>query len=174
MSHSIRLTRERSQGGLVGLGFAALSYAAGALGAATVRGARRPGWWFRVLRKSPVQPPDRLFGPVWTALYAAIAYSAWRVWRAPASPERTRALALGSAQLALNAAWTPLFFGAHRPRAALVDLIALDAAATAYAAAAAKVDRTAAALVAPYLAWLGFATHLNASIVARNPRILAR
>ena len=70
----------------VACGFAALCYGAGALGVATMRGARRPGLWFRVLRKSPVQPPDRLFGPVWSALYAAIAYSAWRIWRAPASP----------------------------------------------------------------------------------------
>src|SRR5882724_6509578 len=89
MSHSIPLTRVRSHRGLVGLGFAALCYTAGALGVATMRGARRPGLWLRVLRKSPLQPPGRLFGPVWSALYAVIAYSAWRIWRALASAERT-------------------------------------------------------------------------------------
>ena len=156
---------------LAGLGFGALCLGVGALGALTMRGRGRPGGlWFRSLKKSPLQPPDRVFAPVWTVLYAAIAYSGYKIWKAPASPERTRALALWGTQLALNAAWTPIFFGARRPVAALADLIALDAAATAYAVSAAKVDRSAAASVAPYLGWIGFATYLNSHIVTSNPR----
>lgn len=163
----------RTRSGWVGLGLSALCYGVAAVGAATMRGGGSPkSLWYRVLRKPPLQPPNRVFGPVWSVLYGAIAYSGWKVWRAPKSPERSRALALWAAQLGLNGAWTPLFFGARRPKLALADLAALDAAATAYAAAAAEVDRTAALVVAPYLAWLGFATYLNAEIVARNPRAL--
>jgi tryptophan-rich sensory protein len=68
----------------------------------------------------------------------------------------------------LNGAWTPLFFGARKPTAALADLMALDVAAGKYAAEAAKVDRAAAMLVAPYLAWLGYATALNAATVVKS------
>ena len=160
-------TRKRSA--LVGLGLASLCYGVAALGSLTMRGRGAPDrWWFRSLRKSRAEPPRWVFGPVWTALYAKIAYSAWRVWRSSPSPGRSRALALWGAQLALNGAWTPLFFGARRPRLALADLAALDATATAYTATAARVDRTAALAFVPYLGWLGFATYLNGYIVARN------
>ena len=156
---------------LAAIAFGALSYGASALGALTMRGrGSERSLWYRSLRKPAFQPPGWVFGPVWTALYGTIAYSGYRIWRAPKSPARTRALALWGTQLALNAAWTPLFFRAHRPRAALADLIALDAAAGAYTAAAAAVDPRAAKVVAPYLAWLGFATTLNGAIVVKNPR----
>lgn len=68
----------------------------------------------------------------------------------------------------LNAAWTPLFFGARRPRVAFANIVALDIAAGAYTAAAARVDATAAKVASPYLAWIGFATVLNGAIVAKN------
>jgi benzodiazapine receptor len=152
-----------------GRGFAAAVAATAVLGTLAMRGRGSPrSWWFLTRRKPSYQPPNWVFGPVWTVLYAAIAYSGWRVWRKPASPQRTRALALWGTQLACNAAWTPLFFRAHRPGLALVDIVALDAAAAAYAASARKVDAQAAIVVSPYLAWLGFATLLNASIVAKN------
>jgi translocator protein len=171
----IRNTRsprdQRPRSIIVGLGMAALCYGISALGALTMRGRGAPNrLWFRTLRKSPAQPPAWVFGPVWTALYGMIAYSGWKIWKAPRSPERSRALALWAGQLALNGAWTPLFFGARRPVAALVDVVALDATAGAYAATAGKVDRIAALAFAPYLAWLGFATYLNGAIVARNSR----
>lgn len=150
-------------------GFTLLSYGAAALGTLTMRGKGRPdGAWYRSLDKPVFQPPPWVFGPVWTVLYGTIAYAGYRVWKAPASPERTRALALWGTQLALNAAWTPLFFGARRPKAALADMAALDVAAAAFAAQAAKVDRSAAIAVAPYLAWISFASVLNGSIVAKN------
>ena len=124
--------------------------------------------WFRTLRKPSFQPPNWLFGPVWTVLYGAIAYSGWRVWRAPKSPARTRALGLWGAQMLLNGAWTPLFFGAHKPVIALADQVVLDATAGLYTYTAVKVDKQAAGLFAPYLGWLGFATALNATIAAKN------
>lgn len=158
------MTRARS-----GLLFTALTYGAAALGTLTMRGRGAPDRaWYRFLRKPPAQPPAAVFGPVWTVLYATIAYAGYRLWKAPKSPERTRALTLWGTQLALNAAWTPLFFGARMPRAALADLVVLDVAAAATAVAAAKVDRTASLIVTPYLGWLGFATYLNAGVVLEN------
>jgi tryptophan-rich sensory protein len=124
-----------------------------------------------MLRKPPFNPPPAVFGPVWTALYALMSWSAYRIWRQAPSPGRTRALALWATQLGLNGLWSPLFFGKHRPRTALVDLIGLAAAIAAYIKVAAKVDRAAAALMAPYLAWVGFAGVLNAEIVRRNMKL---
>ena len=134
---------------------------------------RRPqSLWYRLLSKPTVQPPAWVFGPVWASLYGAMSYSAFRVFRQPPSEERQRALRLWWTQLALNGAWSPLFFGAHRARWALADLVGLTATVGAYTHVAAKVDRPAAWLMAPYLAWLGFAGYLNAGVVRRN-RLLA-
>ncbi len=166
---------DRAHPVLAGLGFAAATYGIGLIGNLTMRGRGAPdSLWFRLLRKPKVQPPSWVFGPVWTALYAAVAYAGWRIWRAPASRRRTAALGLWTAQLALNGIWTPIFFGARRPIAALADVIALDAAATACAVTAAGVDKRATAAFAPYLGWLGFATVLNAKIVTKNPSALLR
>ena len=124
--------------------------------------------WYDQLDKPSFTPPSWVFAPVWTSLYALMGLAAWLVWRRPDGPARTTALALFVLQLVLNAAWTPLFFGAQRPALALVELAALDAAAEATTVAFARVDRRAAALLVPYLAWLGFATLLNAGIVIEN------
>ncbi|MES1204624.1 MAG: TspO/MBR family protein, partial [Pseudomonadota bacterium] len=148
---------------------AALLFSAAVAGTAALGGrVSRPGLWYRMLRKPPGNPPPVVFGPVWTALYAAMTASAYRVWRAPDSPERTRALRLWGLQLALNAAWSPAFFGAHRPRVSLAIVSAMVPSIAAYMAVARKVDRGASALMAPYLAWTSFATYLNAQIVRRN------
>ena len=126
--------------------------------------------WYRRLRKPPYQPPPAAFGPVWTLLYGAMAWSAWRVSRRPPSSARTRALALWWTQLGLNGLWSPLFFGLRRPGLALADLALMFAAISAYAVAAREVDRPAAAAMAPYLAWVAFAGLLNEEIVRRNRR----
>jgi tryptophan-rich sensory protein len=150
--------------------YAGATALAGWLGASVTRPKRL---WYRMLSKPPGQPPARVFGPVWTALYGLMAFSAYRVYRARPTRARGRALRMWWTQLALNAAWSPLFFGAHRPRAALADLIGTTTAVAKYTTAAAKVDRAAALTMIPYLGWLGFATYLNGAIVARNP-VLAR
>jgi benzodiazapine receptor len=124
--------------------------------------------WYRELEKPPFNPPDAVFGPVWTLLYVLIAVSGYRVWASDAGRDRTRALALWGVQLVLNAAWSPLFFGAKRPALALADILLMLAAIAAYTAAARKVDKPAAWLMSPYLAWVAFATLLNAEIVRRN------
>src|SRR5690606_3248713 len=87
--------------------FGGLVTGVAALGTLAMRGRGRPsGLWYRALRKSRAQPPGRVFGPVWSALYGLIAYAGYRLWRAPASRARTGALALWGTQLALNGAWT--------------------------------------------------------------------
>jgi translocator protein len=143
-------------------------FAALVAGAALAGSIARPSLLRRVIRRPRFQPPRWLLAPVWTALYALIAASGDRVYRAPASPERTTALALWGGQLALNAAWSPLFFGARRPRLALADSALLLATIGAYLAVARNVDRKAAAMLLPYGAWVGFATVLNAAVVEKN------
>jgi tryptophan-rich sensory protein len=100
-------------------------------------------------------------------LYAQMAYSASRVARS-SDPGRRRALALWWLQLGLNAAWTPVFFGARRTGAAAAVIGALVPAVAATAAASARVDRTAGLLYAPYLAWSTYAAALNLEIWRRN------
>ena len=107
------------------------------------------------------------FGPVWTVLYAQMTYSAQRVARS-SDPGRRRALALWWLQLGLNAAWTPVFFGARRAGAGAVVICALLPAVAATAAASARVDRPAGLLYAPYLAWSTYAAALNLEIWRRN------
>ncbi|HEU4579811.1 MAG TPA: TspO/MBR family protein [Polyangiaceae bacterium] len=155
-----------------GLAFAAIGLATLLTAATGVRATARGKPWYRLLRKSSLNPPDAAFGPVWTGLYAANAISAARVYRAEPSRERSRALGLWGAQQALNAAWSPLFFAQRRPRAALVDLGLLWGALGSYLLQARKVDRAAAALVVPYLAWVSFASLLNAEVIRKNPKWL--
>jgi tryptophan-rich sensory protein len=150
------------------LGFGALTAGAAALGSFATQRSVNSAWYNVELRKPPFQPPREVFGPVWTALYAMMTGSAARVYDAPPSRERTRALTLWGAQLALNAGWSAIFFGARRPRLALVELGALLAAIGAYTRQARKVDPRAAHLMLPYLGWTAFAMLLNEEIVRRN------
>ncbi len=158
----------RSRWGLVP--FVAATALVSVVGGAVTRRGR--GLWYRTLRKPPQNPPAWLFGPVWTALYGLMSWSAYRIWKQPASADRPRALQIWTGQLALNGAWSPLFFGAHAPRAALVDLAGLWVAIAGYIKAAAKLDRLAAALMTPYLAWVTFAGTLNAGIIRRNRALM--
>jgi tryptophan-rich sensory protein len=152
--------------GLALASFTGLTLGAAALGSVAHR--KSPGLWYQTLRKPPFQPPAWVFGPIWTALYGLIATSGYRVWKSTPSQPRALSLALWGTQLALNTAWSPLFFGARRKRAAFVDLLALLGVAAAYAETSRKVDKTAAAMVIPYLGWLAFAGLLNEEIIRRN------
>lgn len=125
----------------------------------------RPGEWYAALEKPFFNPPNWLFGVVWPVLYVMIAVAGWRVWeRAP----RGAAMKLWVVQLLLNFAWSPVFFSAHAVAAALVVVMAMLAAIVAFMAAATRVDRVATLLFVPYLAWVSFATLLNASILWLN------
>lgn len=126
--------------------------------------------WYRELEKPSFTPSDKTFPVVWTTLYALIAYSGWRIWCATPSRQRTHALRLWLSQLASNSQWSKLFFGQHRPAAALTDILALESTILSYISAAHKVDRNAAYAFMPYAAWVAFASVLNAEIVRLNPQ----
>lgn len=123
-----------------------------------------PDAWFAALAKPSWQPPNWLFGPVWTTLYLLMGIAAWRVWRCGPAPDVAVALRWWWAQLALNALWTPVFFGLHAPGPALAVILTLAVLIVLTMRAFARVDRLAAGLLLPYLAWVSFASVLNASL----------
>jgi tryptophan-rich sensory protein len=125
--------------------------------------AREISGWFRTLTRPSIAPPDWLFGPVWTLLYALMALAAWQVWLLPASTLRSWGLALFLAQLALNFAWTWIFFRSHAIGFALAEVVVLWAAIGATTLVFSQVAPAAAWLMAPYWAWVSFAAVLNAA-----------
>jgi tryptophan-rich sensory protein len=120
-----------------------------------------PGEWYAGLEKPSFNPPNWVFGPVWTLLYLLMGVSAWLVWRRRGFSGARFALGVFLLQLALNAAWTPVFFGAHMPGVALVVILAMWAAILATMLAVRPHSVLAAALLAPYLLWVSFASVLN-------------
>lgn len=147
-------------------------------GVAAWAGQFTPGQWYAGLEKPPWNPPAWVFAPVWTALYALMAVAGWLVWREPGPPTRPvppgrltlRRLALGvfAVQLALNGAWSWLFFGLHRPGLALAEIVALWLAIVATTLLFWRVRPLAGALFLPYLAWVSFAVALNAALWRLN------
>jgi tryptophan-rich sensory protein len=148
-------------------GLLALCLAVGALGGAVTRAHMEP--WYDGLEKPFFTPPDWLFAPVWTVLYAMMAFAAWRVWRriGEAQPRR-RALRAFAAQLALNLAWTFAFFGAESPALGLLVIVALPAAILWTILLFMPLDRFAALLMVPYAAWVAYAAVLNLAIFLLN------
>lgn len=143
-----------------------LPLAVGALsGLATAEGVRT---WYPSLEKPSFNPPDAVFGPVWTLLYVLMGIGLFLVVRSPRSPARVRALWIFAFQLAANAAWSVLFFSLHRVGAALVDNLVLWAAVLALVLSFLAVRRAAGWLQVPYLLWVSFATLLNAAIWKLN------
>jgi len=130
-----------------------------------------PGEWYERLRKPSWRPPNRLFAPVWTVLYLMIALAGWRVWRSAGFAGAGPPLAAYAAQLALNAAWTPLFFGLRRPDLGFFDVALLWLSIAVTIALFWPVDGVAAALLAPYLAWVTFAAALNFAVWRLNPSV---
>lgn len=125
--------------------------------------------WFDALTKPSLYPPPAAFGIVWTVLYVMMGIAAAMIGAARGASGRGIALALFFGQLALNLAWTPLFFGMHQISRALYLLIALDVAVVLTIAAFWRVRRPAALLLVPYLAWILFATALNWQFLKANP-----
>lgn len=143
-----------------------LTFAAAALGA--VASAAAPAFYAQ-LDQPAWAPPPSVFGPVWSVLYLMMGIAAWLAWRAQAP---RRVLALYAGQLAVNALWSWLFFGWHLGAQALADVLLLWALIAATAVAFWRVSRLAGALLLPYLAWVSFATALNAVLWLRNPGLL--
>lgn len=146
--------------------------AVGAVAATAVIGgvAADPGSaWYRSLRKPRWQPPPPAYALVWTPLYVTIAYAGARALTRALSRDRGQLAGGLLLDLALNAAWTPLFFRARRPRAALAEIACLDIANVLLIRQTWRADRTAAVILLPYVGWTAFATALNAEIVRLNP-----
>ena len=125
--------------------------------------------WYRSLKKPSFNPPPSVFGPVWTALYAMMGVSAFLVWRnRKTSPAARPALVLFGLQLALNAIWTPVFFGFKSLGGAFAIILALWAAIAVTIDRFRRVSPVAAVLLIPYLLWVSFASVLNGSIFLLN------
>lgn len=140
-------------------------FGAAALGSwPTVRGLRE---WYPSLRKPSWNPPNSVFGPVWTALYLAMAVAVWLVWRSGA--DVAVALGLFALQLALNVAWSVVFFGQRSASGAFVVIVGLWLAIVATLIAFASIDPVAGALFVPYLGWVTFASVLNRAVARLNP-----
>ena len=122
------------------------------------------GGWYAELNKPSWNPPAWVFGPVWTLLYAMMAVAAWLVWRKGGWREQGRALGLFLLQWLLNALWTPVFFGMHRPGLAFAEIILLWLVLAATLRSFWRVRKAAGVLLAPYLAWVSFAAVLNSAI----------
>ena len=138
--------------------------ASGVLGGSTASSA-----WFAGLAKPGINPPSYLFGIVWPILYVMMGLALTLIVTARGAPGRGAAIAAFGVQLALNLAWSPLFFGAHQVTAALWLLFAIDLAVIATIVLFWKVRPPAAWLLVPYLAWILFATALNWQFDALNP-----
>ena len=123
--------------------------------------------WYPTLTKPSFNPPNWVFAPVWTALYILMAIAGWRVWRV--TDFASRPMLYWAVQLALNFAWSFIFFGAHKILAALIEIAVLWLAVSITTIAFFRIDRVAGWLFTPYLAWVSFAAALNAAIHHLNP-----
>jgi tryptophan-rich sensory protein len=125
------------------------------------------GDWYATLAKPSWNPPNWVFGPVWTALYVGMAVAAWLVWKRRGWDSIAPLLVFG-VQLFLNAVWSGLFFGMRNPGFAFADIVLLWFAILATIVAFGRVSIPAALLLTPYLAWVTFATALNWSLWRLN------
>ena len=131
----------------------------------TARGVRE---WYPNLRKPLGTPPSWVFGPVWTTLYVLMAISAWLIWRNYGWAGGRSALVLFFGQLALNAAWSGIFFGARLPGVAFAEIVLLWLAILFTTVVFYWLLPVAAYLLLPYLLWVTYASYLNAGIWRMN------
>jgi len=126
--------------------------------------------WYRALDKPAWQPPDWLFGPVWTLIYALAALAGVSAWRgAGDSAARNRIVTLFALNAFLNVLWSLLFFRLHRPDWALVEVVFLWLSIVALMVGLRPFSKASTGYLAPYLVWVSFAAALNAAIVRLNP-----
>jgi translocator protein len=144
-------------------GLIALCLGVGALGGAVT--AQSVIEWYPTLNKPSWNPPSWLFAPVWTVLFIMMAVAAWLVWKTGNS---RYALIIWAGQLALNLAWSFLFFGARSPMLGLIEIMFLWLSIAATVFLFAQKSKVAAYLMVPYLCWVSFATALDAAIVMLN------
>jgi tryptophan-rich sensory protein len=143
--------------------FFVVSFAAAGIGGAAT--AKSVTTWYVTLSKPSWNPPNWLFAPVWTTLYVLMSIAGWRAWKVAASrSDANRTLQLYGTQLALNALWSVLFFGLHRPGLAFIEVIVFWALLVGLFVRFFRTDRIAGLLWLPYVLWVSFATVLNGTI----------
>jgi translocator protein len=153
-------------------GFIGMCFATAAFGAIFTRTALAQ--WYPTLRKPSWNPPDWIFGPVWTVLYLMMAIAGWLVWLDREVHAAGLAGVLFIGQLILNAAWTAIFFGLRNPGAAFIEIVGLWIAIAATIFQFAQIRSIAAWLLMPYIAWVTFAAALNFTIWNLNRQGLPR
>jgi translocator protein len=148
------------------LPFVLACFAAAAVTAGATR--RSVMTWYPTLHRPTWTPPDRIFTPVWTTLYLMMALSGWLVWRDSPWIAARPALLLFAVQLALNALWSIVFFGLHRPGPAFAEILLLLTMIVATIVAFLPLSFLAAWLLLPYAVWVAFASYLNFRIWQLN------
>ena len=143
-------------------GFVLACFAVSAIGGAVT--ATSVGTWYRELNKPGFTPPDGVFAPVWTTLYAMMAVAAWRVWRRVGFAGGRNALTLFGVQLAFNLAWSFLFFGFQAIGWAFAEILLLWGLILATIRVFVRIDRAAGLLLVPYLLWVTYAAALTGTI----------
>lgn len=124
-----------------------------------------PGEWYATLNKPSFNPPNWVFGPVWTVLYVLIAIAGWRVWQ---REDLREAMWVWWAQLGLNFLWSPVFFSLQSPGGALIVILAMLTAIVMFIRLVWNSDRVSGVLFLPYLAWVSFATLLTMAVFVLN------
>ena len=126
------------------------------------------GGWYEALNKPLWNPPSWLFGPVWTVLYTTIGLAAYFAWVRGRHEDRRAVFTVWGTQLFMNAVWSPLFFGLHRPDWAMASLVLLWFLILLCIGLFSQRSRLAAWLLLPYFLWVSFAGALNATIWMMN------
>ncbi len=162
----VKRTEELIRNGAMLVAFLAMSYGAAAVGG--IATSSSVDTWYQTIAKPAWTPPGSVIGAVWTVLYFLMAVAAWLVYLRSGIRKGAVPLGLWVCQLALNLMWSVLFFGLQSPGAALVELIGLWLLILATLVAFARIRNAAAALIAPYLAWVAFAGVLNATVWYMN------
>lgn len=125
--------------------------------------------WYQTIQKPSWNPPNWIFGPVWTTLYVMMGIALFLVWKEDTSEELKKiAIALFAVQLTLNFFWSFIFFNQQQPGWALVEIIAMWFFILLTIFAFAQVNKTAAWLLVPYISWVSFASILNYTIWQLN------
>ena len=135
----------------------------------TMSGSTAENAWYQTLLKPQIQPPGWVFGVVWPTLYLMMGLALAMVLNARGSLYQRPAVALFAAQFLINLTWSPIFFGAHQVTAAFFIILVMLGIAIATTFAFARVRKTAAWLMLPYLVWISFAAILNFQIDQLNP-----
>jgi tryptophan-rich sensory protein len=125
--------------------------------------------WYGTLKKPSWSPPNSVFGPVWTVLYAMMAVAAWLVWKCRNRPQAWQGLRLFAVQLVLNLGWSIVFFTLRSPGLAFFEILVLWTAIVATTVLFWRTRPSAAVLMIPYLLWVTFAAALNGTIASLNP-----